>query len=304
MLKNLFSLFRGIVGGPQVERKVIIVNPNFARTSRQYTFRPRLLRLVLIGMLLVFTMFVAVLAPLTPLRSIIPGYFTPEMQRNTRLIAVRMAQLEDSLAAQEFYLANLQLILTGKFDSSLSVPTQSVSTNDQNDRTDTSDPLTEPSNWKDHLYPALPVSVMPVNVAAPGFVRPVASRILADLQLPVLSPVDGFVTSSFDARTGHFGIDIATQSGSTVRCIGDGYVIFADWTYTGGHTIVVQHANGYMSVYKHNEQLLKQVSDRVSARESLAISGNSGEYTTGPHLHFELWNNGLAQDPSAYLLGL
>lgn len=81
-------------------------------------------------------------------------------------------------------------------------------------------------------------------------------------------------------------------------------MVFADWTYTGGHTIIVQHANGFLSVYKHNEQLLKQVADRVSVREGLAISGNSGEFTTGPHLHFELWNNGLAQDPGAYLLGL
>ena len=105
-------------------------------------------------------------------------------------------------------------------------------------------------------------------------------------------------------RKGHFAIDIATEAGTMVRSIGDGYVIFADWTYTSGHTIIVQHAEGYLSVYKHNQRLLKRVTDRVGVRESLAISGNSGEYTTGPHLHFEIWNNGLALDPSAYILGL
>ncbi|MGI9173940.1 MAG: murein hydrolase activator EnvC family protein, partial [Rhodothermales bacterium] len=126
---------------------------------------------------------------------------------------------------------------------------------------------------------------------------------LAVLQWPVQSPVDGFLTRGFDARTGHYGADIAVEEGTLVRSIGDGHVILADWTHDGGYAIAVQHADGYVSVYKHNQRLLKRVGDRVSDREALAVSGNSGEVTTGPHLHFELWNNGLAQDPRYYFIG-
>ena len=77
----------------------------------------------------------------------------------------------------------------------------------------------------------------------------------------------------------------------------------ADRTQEGGWAIAVQHAGGYLSLYKHNRRLLKQVGERVEAREVIAESGNSGEITTGPHLHVELWHDGLAQDPAAYFIG-
>ena len=126
---------------------------------------------------------------------------------------------------------------------------------------------------------------------------------LTSLQLPFLPPVDGFITRGFDARTGHYAVDIAVEEGSMVQSIGDGYVIFADWTHEGGHTVAVQHADGYVSVYKHNQRLLKRVGDRVRARDPVAISGNAGEISTGPHLHFELWHEGLAQDPRYFFIG-
>ena len=145
---------------------------------------------------------------------------------------------------------------------------------------------------------------MPVDEAAPFRVISAGAQYLASLQLPALPPVGGVLTRGFDARTGHYAVDIAVEEGTLVRAVGDGYVIFADWTQKGGYAIAVQHADGYVSVYKHNQRLLKRVGDRVRSREAVAVSGNSREFTTGPHLHFELWNNGLAQDPRSYLAGL
>ena len=80
-------------------------------------------------------------------------------------------------------------------------------------------------------------------------------------------------------------------------------MVWADWTQDGGHTIAVQHADGYISIYKHNSRLLKRRGDRVTALEPIAVSGNTGAISTGPHLHFELWRNGLAQGPSAFISG-
>ena len=113
---------------------------------------------------------------------------------------------------------------------------------------------------------------------------------------------DSHVARGFDAARGHFGLDLAVSEGTPVRAFADGYVVFADWTHAGGHTIAVQHADGYLSVYKHNGRLLKRVGERVRARETIALSGDSGEVTTGPHLHFEVWRDGLAQDPAALLV--
>ena len=87
-----------------------------------------------------------------------------------------------------------------------------------------------------------------------------------------------------------------------MRSVGDGYVTFADWTQAGGYTIAVQHAGGYLSIYKHNARLLKRAGERVRSREVVALSGNTGEITSGPHLHFELWRDGLAQDPASFLI--
>jgi murein DD-endopeptidase MepM/ murein hydrolase activator NlpD len=127
---------------------------------------------------------------------------------------------------------------------------------------------------------------------------------MPSLSLPVESPVTtGFPTRSFDASDEHFGVDIAVSEGTYVRAVGEGYVILSDWTQGGGYTIAVQHSDGYLSVYKHNKRLLKQTGDHVQAQEALAVSGSSGEMTTGPHLHFELWQNGLAQDPRPYVTG-
>ena len=133
-------------------------------------------------------------------------------------------------------------------------------------------------------------------------VRLAAEAYLAGLRLPALPPVDGVLSRGFGAARGHFGIDLAAREGTPVRSFGDGYVVFADWTHAGGYTVAVHHSDGYLSVYKHNTRLLKRVGERVQARESIALSGNTGVVTSGPHLHFELWRDGLAQDPAAFLL--
>ncbi|WP_243663626.1 M23 family metallopeptidase [Rhodothermus marinus] len=157
-------------------------------------------------------------------------------------------------------------------------------------------------NWQEHQPPALPVLAL-MAPTTPN-VQPAVLRSdpLLQLQFPVLPPVAGFLTRGFDARSGHYGVDLAVEEGTVVRSIGSGYVIFADWTQAGGFVIIVQHADGYVSVYKHNQRLLKQVGDRVRDREAIALSGNTGEITTGPHLHFELWRHGLAQDPLNYFV--
>jgi murein DD-endopeptidase MepM/ murein hydrolase activator NlpD len=147
-----------------------------------------------------------------------------------------------------------------------------------------------------HNQPAIAASGFPAT-GDESYVRP-------NMSLPIQSPVEtGFTTREFDADNAHFGIDLAVSEGTRVRAVSEGYVVLADWTQEGGYTMAVQHADGYLSVYKHNKRLLKQTGDHVKARETLAVSGNSGEVTTGPHLHFELWRNGLAQDPRPYVIG-
>jgi len=115
-------------------------------------------------------------------------------------------------------------------------------------------------------------------------------------------PVKGIVSGNFDPRTRHFPTDIVTLSKAVVSSTLDGTVIMTGWTMETGFVIMIQHSHNIVSVYKHNARLLKEMGDRVWAGEAIAIVGDSGElYTSGPHLHFELWHNGEPLDPTQYI---
>lgn len=114
-------------------------------------------------------------------------------------------------------------------------------------------------------------------------------------------PVKGVITDSFNIQRSHLGIDIAAKTKEVIKAIQNGTVIYSGWTSKGGHTIIIQHSNNFISVYKHNAVLLKKTGTFVSAGDAVALVGNTGELSSGPHLHFELWKNGLAVNPLSYL---
>lgn len=115
------------------------------------------------------------------------------------------------------------------------------------------------------------------------------------------SPIAGIVSGPFDLSKDHFGIDIVAKTDEPVKSIADGSVIIADWTQDSGYVITIQHRNNLISVYKHNAALLKKVGNFVSAGEIIAIIGNTGDLTTGPHLHFEIWYNGGPVNPEDFV---
>lgn len=119
---------------------------------------------------------------------------------------------------------------------------------------------------------------------------------------PLLAPTEGFVSQGFDPSRRHFGIDYAAKRGTAVFGASDGYVLFAGWTYDDGNMLMVAHGNGYVTVYKHNQVLMKGAHSFVRRGEVVALLGTSGKTSTGPHLHFEVWKDGVPQDPNEFLL--
>lgn len=116
------------------------------------------------------------------------------------------------------------------------------------------------------------------------------------------SPISGVVTNGYDPKVEHYGVDIAAANNEPVRCVADGTVIFADYDFSdSGFVIAVQHRNNLISIYKHNSTLFKKVGNFISAGDVIAVVGNTGELTTGPHLHFELWYNGNPVNPQAFV---
>lgn len=119
--------------------------------------------------------------------------------------------------------------------------------------------------------------------------------------LDFFTPVKGLVTSSFDKSKGHTATDVVTSPDAPIHSVLDGVVVFADWTIETGFVIHVQHDHGLLSVYKHCSRLLKKLGDNVSAGDAIAIVGNTGTMTTGPHLHFELWQKGQPRNAEEFI---
>jgi len=125
------------------------------------------------------------------------------------------------------------------------------------------------------------------------------SEVLPELLL--FPPIKGEITNQMNISTGHFGIDVIAPKNEAVVSILKGTVVYKNWSPTDGHVIHIQHKKNLLSIYKHNSEILKNTGEFVDAGEPIAIVGNSGEHSTGPHLHFELWHNGYPINPENFI---
>ncbi|MCX6138127.1 MAG: M23 family metallopeptidase [Ignavibacteriales bacterium] len=119
---------------------------------------------------------------------------------------------------------------------------------------------------------------------------------------PISVPVEGYITRGYDEDQRHAAIDYAAKEGTVVNAAADGFVVFAGWTYNDGNTLIVSHGGGYCTMYKHNKSLLVTVGEFTQRGQAVALLGNSGKTSHGPHLHFELWKDGRPQNPEDYIL--
>jgi len=264
-------------------------------TTFEETWRVRLTRynafLLISGIVLFFIVSTTCLIAFTNLREFIPGYPDVFMRRNILMSAIRLDSLERELALRDKYFANLNAIISGN------EPVNLFSIQDTS------------SDYKSISFTSSPeVSALRERVEADEkfslTLGPVPAESVTSLAgLHFFPPVKGIISASFDLRTKHYGTDIVTKPKSTVSAVLDGTVILTGWTMETGFVIQIQHPNNIVSVYKHNASLLKETGDLVRAGEPVSIIGDSGElFTSGPHLHFELWYKGTPLDPEKHII--
>jgi murein DD-endopeptidase MepM/ murein hydrolase activator NlpD len=232
----------------------------------------------------------ASLIAFTNLREFIPGYPDITMKRNILLSAIRLDSLEKELNLRDKYFENLSSIIAGNQPiSALALRDTTRNYNSITFRASPEDSALRAQVEKDDRYNLTLGSV--AFETAPSFAG-----------LHFFPPVKGIVSGKFDPRSSHFGTDIVTKPNSPVEAALDGTVIFTGWTRETGFVIELQHSNNIVSVYKHNATLLKETGDLVRTGEAIAIVGDSGElYTSGPHLHFEIWYKGSPLDPEKHI---
>jgi murein DD-endopeptidase MepM/ murein hydrolase activator NlpD len=233
----------------------------------------------------------ASLISFTNLREFIPGYPDVTMRRNILMSAIRLDSLSDELLLRDKYFNNLNAIISGNS------PGESYS---RQDTTKNYSAINFASSPDDSTLRSRVENEEKYNLTlGPSATEPVSN--LAGLHF--FPPVKGIISGKYDVRTKHFGTDIVTKPKAIVSCALDGTVIFTGWTMETGFVIEVQHPNNIVSVYKHNASLLKETGDLVRAGEAISIVGDSGElYTSGPHLHFEIWYKGSALDPEKHII--
>ena len=221
---------------------------------------------------------------ITPLSNLIPGRSSKAVQKELVDISFKSDSLIDVLEKQRVYLENIRNIFNGK---------ELFSPKTSSDKSFEGEVSFEKST-EDSL---LRIAVEEEEI---GSIKIVDRNNLSEIVL-FFTPVEGIVVDSFDIKKGHFGIDLVAREKSRISSVLDGVVIFSNWTYETGYVIGVQHKNGYFSLYKHNSVLLRSAGDFVSAGDHIAVIGNSGELSSGPHLHFELWHEGAPIDPQKHI---
>ncbi len=275
--------------------------------EKKFSYRlSRLNVITVLGLIsLVLTVFTIILIAYTPLREYIPGYTDVNLSRNL----LRATNLADSLAQESknrgLYIQNLKNILQNR------VYLEGVNRSDDElnnsklakDRTE----LEKYQNIKSHR--SKEDSLLREQIEAEDRYNlsfepknEKNSEQLGISNMLFFTPLKGIITDSFNLSDKHYGVDIVAAANEAVKATLDGMVIIATWTSETGYIIGLQHKNNIFSFYKHNSVLLKKAGTRVQAGEAIAVIGDSGELTTGPHLHFELWLNGTPINPKEYMI--
>lgn len=227
----------------------------------------------------------------TNLRELIPGYPDVTMRRNILINAIRLDSLEHELALRDMYFNNLKSIVSGNTPAEI----RSVQDTSVNYKLISFNRSPQDSLLRDQIENEEKYNL----VLGPVF----RGNVTSFSGLHFFPPVKGIISGRYDPRTRHFGCDIVTKPKASVSAALDGTIIFTGWTMETGFVIQIQHANNLISVYKHNANLLKETGDFVRAGEAISIVGDSGElYTSGPHLHLEIWYKGNPLDPEKHIL--
>lgn len=283
--KNIFrKLFQ--------KHTLIILNEE----AQEEEFSFRLNRWNVLVVVALFTFFTVAVTTLTLLYTPIHDYILPSEKQADVIdkqeiikITDKIIELESKSKANAIYINNLRAIISGD------VPMPEIDTTNNQFTTSVDLDDVDLAPTKDDLQLREEVEreeIFSVN----GSTNSSESGGL------LFTPLKGIVTSGYSTDENHLAIDIAAQEGEAIKSVAAGTVIFSDWTPDTGYVAVVQHDNGMISIYKHNLTVYKKMGDVVKKGEVISAVGNTGELTTGPHLHFELWINGTPVDPQQYIV--
>jgi len=228
-----------------------------------------------------------VLIAFTPLREYIPGYSSTALKRKATILSYKTDSLQKVIVMNEKYYGSIKKVLQGDmsavdFNRDSIIEAVKLEASEVDLRPTPEDSLLREKVDKEDKY-----NLFESATSSTNFV--------------LFPPVNGPVSEPYNLKEKHYAVDIVVAKDAPVKATADGIVIFSEWTATTGYVIIIEHSYGLISIYKHNASLTKSQGDLVKAGEVIATAGNSGELSTGPHLHFELWNDGYPINPTNFI---
>ena len=256
--------------------RILVIDVEDLKEVGNYQFSMGRLYTYIISFLLIFSFILVSLVVFTPIKRLVPGY--GDIEENHKFIELRnkLSEIEEDLEDQIVYTQGLQNMLSGQNVEDLNLQLNNTTPEKPSDENPSSVVISDKELKETEITKSL-------------------------TNLYFVPPLIGSISAPFNRLTNHFGIDILAAKGTAIKSITSGVVISSDFTVDTGNTIAIQHPNNLISFYKHNSALLKNIGEKVSAGEAIAIIGNTGELTDGPHLHFELWHNGNAINPENFI---
>lgn len=248
--------------------------------------------LILTGISLFWITATVYLLAFTSLREYIPGYTDPSLRQQIYTMEVALDSLENKLYTNDLYLSNIRRVLSGEEIADLDSTSISQNSDFKN--------ITNEHSVEDSLLRSELENMDKYNIYYYES-EDIYNVSFSKGPKVYFSPLSGIITNPYDSHNNHFGIDIVAKRNDAIKVIDDGIVIFAEWTINTGYVIAVQHSGNMVSIYKHNSSLLKKTGEYVKAGDLISIIGNTGDQSSGPHLHFELWVDGSSVNPLDFI---
>lgn len=277
----------------EIRRKLLhkyrLVILNESTFEEKISFKLSRLNVFVTGSLFIIGLigFTILLIAFTPLREYIPGYSSTRLKRQATELTFKTDSLVTALNYTNRYLNNIRMVLRGEVE------------NNENTR----DSLFEQYKIDPAAIDLSPIredSILRAEVALEDKYSLFDRGPEGSIQL-LFAPLSGTISQEYDAQTKHYAVDVVAPRDTPVKAVANGTVIFSEWTADTGYVIILEHEDGLLSVYKHNGSLHKQQGDVVRVGEVISTVGNTGELTTGEHLHFELWSHGSPVNPLNYI---
>ncbi len=283
LIKKIFHKYRFVIlNGETFEERFTF------RTSRLNVFVFFCMAIVL------FVFLTLLLIAYTPLKEYIPGYSSAKLKRQAVMLTYKTDSLEKVLERNTQYFNSIQHVLLG--DSLETVDQQGEQDREERVAVEEENALVRA---EPELSPSKMDSILRKEVESNERYN-IFNPLIKPSSVQLYPPVKGMISQAYDPEEHHYGVDISLDENSPVKATAEGVVVFAEWTVETGYVIILKHDFNLLSVYKHNITLLKRQGDYVKKGEVIALTGNTGEYTTGPHLHFELWENAHALNPQDF----